>query len=139
MNNKQELNKQIKFREENEQMNKLTREDYKNMEKKMRNDKIFEDKKHTNKISKLLQKRHDREASIIKKQYPQLSNKEIDRILVDYREYQNLISATENFMDFPINYEDSNIHKFLTKDDIEELKLAIEEMTIFVESLEDVE
>ena len=32
----------------------------------MRNDKIFEDKKHTNKISKLLQKRHDREASIIK-------------------------------------------------------------------------
>ena len=76
---------------------------------------------------------------LLKKQYPQLSNKEIDRILVDYREYQNLISATENFMDFPINYEDSNIHKFLTKDDIEELKLAIEEMTIFVESLEDVE
>ena len=34
------------------------------------------------------------------KQYPQLSNKEIDRILVDYREYQNLISATENLMDF---------------------------------------
>lgn len=90
-----------------------------------------------NKISKLLQKRHDREASIIKKQYPQLSNKEIDRILVDYREYQNLISATENLMDFPINYEDSNIHKFLTKDDIEELKLAIEEMTTFVESLEE--
>ena len=37
MKNKQNLNKNIKFREENEQMNKLTREDYKNMEKKMRN------------------------------------------------------------------------------------------------------
>ena len=137
MKNKQNLNKNIKFREENEQMNKLTREDYKNMEKKMRNDKIFEDKKHTNKISKLLQKRYDREASIIKKQYPQLSNKEIDRILVDYREYQNLISATENLMDFPINYEDSNIHKFITEDDVEDLKLAIEEMTSFIEKLEE--
>ncbi|MEJ7314547.1 pathogenicity island protein, partial [Staphylococcus epidermidis] len=48
-----------------------------------------------------------------------------------------LISATENLMDFPINYEDSNIHKFITKDDIEDLKLAIEEMTSFVEKLEE--
>lgn len=134
---KQSLNKNIKFREENEQMNKLTREDYKNMEKKMRNDKIFEDKKHTNKISKLLQKRHDREVSIIKKEYPQLRNEELDRILVDYREYQNLISAIETFTDFPINYEDSNIYKFITKDDVEELKWAIEEMTSFIGKLEE--
>ncbi|KAB2253523.1 MULTISPECIES: pathogenicity island protein [Staphylococcus] len=139
MNNKQELNTTNNFREENEQMNKLTREDYKNMEKKIRNDKIFEDKKHTNKISKLLQKRHDREASIIKKQYPQLSNKEIDRILVDYREYQNLISATETLMDFPINYEDANVRQFITKDDIEDLKVAIGEMTSFIGNMEDAE
>ena len=137
MKNKQNLNKNNKFREENEQMNKLTREDYKNMEKKMRNDKIFEDKKHTNKISKLLQKRHDREVSIIKKEYPQLRNEELDRILVDYREYQNLISAIETFTDFPINYEDSNIYKFITKDDVEELKWAIEEMTSFIGKLEE--
>lgn len=139
MNNKQELNTTNNFREENEQMNKLTREDYKNMEKKIRNDKIFEDKKHTNKISKLLQKRHDREASIIKKQYPQLSNKEIDRILVDYREYQNLISATETLMDFPINYEYANVRQFITKDDIEDLKVAIGEMTSFIGNMEDAE
>lgn len=137
MKNKQNLNKNNKFREEKEQMNKLTREDYKNMEKKMRNDKIFEDKKHTNKVIKLLQKRHDREASIIKKEYPQLSDKEIDSILVDYREYQNLISAIETFTDFPINYEDSSIHKFITKDDVEELKWAIEEMTSFIGKLEE--
>ncbi|MFI8613800.1 pathogenicity island protein, partial [Staphylococcus capitis] len=34
-------------------------------------------------------------------------------------------------------YEDSNISKFLTKDDIEELKLAVEEMLVFVERLEE--
>ena len=32
MKNKQNLNKNNKFREENEQMNKLTREDYKNID-----------------------------------------------------------------------------------------------------------
>jgi len=42
-------------------------------------------------------------------------------------------------MDFPINYEDSNIHKLITKNDVEELKWAIEEMTSFIEKLEDIE
>ncbi|EEQ79712.1 hypothetical protein STAWA0001_2442 [Staphylococcus warneri L37603] len=40
-------------------------------------------------------------------------------------------------MDFPINYEDSNIHNFITKDDVEDLKLVIEEMTSFIEKLEE--
>ena len=40
-------------------------------------------------------------------------------------------------MDFPINYEDSNIYKFITKDDVEELKWAIEEMTSFIGKLEE--
>ena len=47
------------------------------------------------------------------------------------------MSAVGTFTDFPLIYEDSNISKFLTKDDIAELKIAIEEMAIFVESLED--
>ncbi|RQN21164.1 pathogenicity island protein, partial [Paraburkholderia tropica] len=47
--------------------------------------------------------------------------------------------AIDTFIDFPIIYEDSNIGKFLTKDDVEDLKLAIEEMTSFVEKLEGAE
>lgn len=69
--------------------------------------------------------------------YPYLNDNEILEITNDYQEYKNLVQATETFTDFPIIYEDSNISKFLTKDDIEELKIAIEEMTIFVESLEE--
>ena len=42
-------------------------------------------------------------------------------------------------MDFPINYEDSNVRQFITKDDVEELKCAIEEMTSFIGKLEDIE
>ncbi|TGQ79447.1 pathogenicity island protein, partial [Mesorhizobium sp. M8A.F.Ca.ET.208.01.1.1] len=47
-----------------------------------------------------------------------------------------LLSAADTFTDFPIIYEDSNISKFLTKDDIEELKIAIEEMENFINKLE---
>lgn len=137
MNNKQKLNKQIKFREENETMNKLNNKDYKNIEDKLNYDHIVNDKKHIKKMSKLLQKRRNKDISIIKKMYPYLNNNEILEITNDYQEYKNLVQATETFTDFPIIYEDSNISKFLTKDDIEELKLAVEEMLVFVERLEE--
>ncbi|MCG1473440.1 pathogenicity island protein [Staphylococcus epidermidis] len=118
-------------------MKNLTKNDYKNIESKVSGDLIFKDKKHVKKMSKLLQKRRNKDISIIKKMYPYLNNNEILEITNDYQEYKNLVKATETFTDFPIIYGDSNISKFLTKDDIEELKLAIEEMTIFVESLEE--
>ena len=137
MNNKQKLNKQIKFREENETMNKLNNKDYKNIEDKLNYDHIVNGKKHIKKMSKLLQKRRSKDISIIKKMYPYLNNNEILEITNDYQEYKNLVQATETFTDFPIIYEDSNISKFLTKDDIEELKLAVEEMLVFVERLEE--
>ncbi|GGI38302.1 MULTISPECIES: hypothetical protein [Staphylococcus] len=137
MNNKQKLNKQIKFREENETMNKLNNKDYKNIEDKLNYDHIVNGKKHIKKMSKLLQKRRNKDISIIKKMYPYLNNNEILEITNDYQEYKNLVQATETFTDFPIIYEDSNISKFLTKDDIEELKLAVEEMLVFVERLEE--
>ncbi len=137
MNNKQKLNKQIKFREENETMNKLNNKDYKNIEDKLNYDHIVNSKKHIKKMSKLLQKRRNKDISIIKKMYPYLNNNEILEITNDYQEYKNLVQATETFTDFPIIYEDSNISKFLTKDDIEELKLAVEEMLVFVERLEE--
>lgn len=139
MNNKQELTKQIKFGEENEKMKNLTNQDFKNIEGKLNYEHMVNGKKHTSKMIKLLQKRHAKNVSVIKSEYPYLSDNEISEILADYREYEDLMSAVETFTDFPNIYEDSNISKFLTKDDIEELKLAIEEMTIFVESLEDVE
>ena len=137
MNNKQKLNKHIKFREENETMNKLNNKDYKNIEDKLNYDHIVNGKKHIKKMSKLLQKRRNKDISIIKKMYPYLNNNEILEITNDYQEYKNLVQATETFTDFPIIYEDSNISKFLTKDDIEELKLAVEEMLVFVERLEE--
>ena len=56
------------------------------------------------------------------KMYPYLNDNEILEITNDYQEYKNIVQATETFTDFPINYEDSNISKFLTKDDIAELK-----------------
>ena len=139
MNNKQNLNKNNKFREENEQMNKLTREDYKNIDGKLNYDYMVNGKKRTKKMSKLLQKEYRRDASIIKSEYPRLSDSEISEAIMDYRNYKELVRATETLMDFPINYEDSNIHKFITKDDVEELKWAIEEMTSFIGKLEDVE
>ena len=49
MNNKQKLNKQIKFREENETMNKLNNKDYKNIEDKFNYDHIVNGKKHIKK------------------------------------------------------------------------------------------
>lgn len=118
-------------------MNKLTREDYKNIENKLNYDHMVNGKKRTKKMSKLLQKEYRRDASIIKSEYPRLSDSEISEIIMNYRNYKELVRATETLMDFPINYEDSNVRQFITKDDIEELKIAIEEMTIFVESLED--
>lgn len=51
MKNKQNLNKNNKFREENEQMNKLTREDYKNIDGKLNYEHIVNNK---SKIEKYL-------------------------------------------------------------------------------------
>ncbi|MBJ7885430.1 pathogenicity island protein [Bacillaceae bacterium HSR45] len=118
-------------------MNKLTKQEYKNIENKLNYDHMVNGKKRTKKMSKLLQKEYRRDASIIKSEYPRLSDSEISEVIMDYRNYKELVRATENLMDFPINYEDSNIHKFITKDDVEDLKLAIEEMTSFVEKLEE--
>lgn len=137
MNINQKLNTTNKFREENEKMKKLTNQDFKNIEGKLNYEHMVNGKKHTNKMIKLLQKRHAKNVSVIKSEYPYLSDNEISEILADYREYEDLLSATETFIDFPNIYEDSNIGKFLTKDDIEELKIAIEEMTVFVERLEE--
>lgn len=137
MEQEQKLNKQIKFGEENKKMKNLTNQDYKDIENEVKRDLIFKDKKHIKKMTKLLQKRRNKDISIIKKMYPSLNNNEILEITNDYQEYKNLVQATETFTDFPIIYEDSNISKFLTKDDIEELKLAVEEMLVFVERLEE--
>lgn len=137
MNNNQKLNATNKFREENEKMKKLTNQDFKNIEDKLNYEHMVNGKKHTSKMIKLLQKRHAKNVSVIKSEYPYLSDNEISEILADYREYEDLLSAIDIFIDFPSIYEDSNISKFLTEDDIAGLKLAIEEMTIFVERLEE--
>ncbi|MDU0434830.1 pathogenicity island protein [Staphylococcus haemolyticus] len=137
MNNKQKLNTTNNFREENEKMKNLTNQDFKDIENEVKRDLIFKDKKHIKKMAKLLQKRRNKDISIIKKMHPSLNNNEILEITNDYQEYKNLVQATETFTDFPIIYGDSNISKFLTEDDIEDLKMAVEEMTIFVESLEE--
>ncbi|AXV43304.1 hypothetical protein Ssp1_23190 [Staphylococcus sp. M0911] len=120
-------------------MNKLTKQEYKNMENKLNYDHMVNGKKRTKKMSKLLQKEYRRDASIIKSEYPRLSDSEISEIIMDYRNYKELVRATETLMDFPFNYEDSNVHQFITKDDIEDLKVAIGEMTSFVENMEDAE
>ncbi|MGW9855878.1 putative CopG family antitoxin [Staphylococcus hominis] len=137
MNINQKLNTTNKFREENEKMKKLTNQDFKNIEDKLNYEHMVNGKKHTSKMIKLLQKRHAKNVSVIKSEYPYLSDNEISEILADYREYEDLLSAIDIFIDFPSIYEDSNISKFLTEDDIAGLKLAIEEMTIFVERLEE--
>ena len=137
MNINKKLNTTNNFREENEKMNNLSNQDFKNIENEVKRDLIFKDKKHIKKMTKLLQKRRNKDISIIKKMYPYLNNNEILEITNDYQEYKNLVQATETFTDFPIIYGDSNISKFLTEDDIEDLKMAVEEMTIFVESLEE--
>lgn len=136
MNNKQKFNKQIKFGEENKKMKNLTNQDFKDIENKVKHDLIFKDKKHIKKMTKLLQKRRNKDISIIKKMYPYLSNNEILEITNDYQEYKNLVQATETFTDFPIIYQDSNISKFLNEENIEDLKMAVEEMLVFVERLE---
>ncbi|PTF45044.1 pathogenicity island protein [Staphylococcus cohnii] len=137
MEQEQKLNKQIKFGKENKKMKNLTNQDFKDIKGKLNYEHMVNGKKHTSKMIKLLQKRHTKNVSIIKSEYPYLSDNEISEILADYREYEDLMSAVGTFTDFPLIYEDSNISKFLTKDDIAELKIAIEEMAIFVESLED--
>ena len=137
MNINQKLNTTNKFREENEKMKKLTNQDFKNIEDKLNYEHMVNGKKHTSKMIKLLQKRHAKNVSVIKSEYPYLSDNEISEILADYREYEDLLSAIDIFIDFPSIYEDSNISKFLTEDDIAGLKLAIEEMTTFVERLEE--
>lgn len=118
-------------------MKNLTNQDFKNIKGKLNYEHMTNGKKHTSKMIKLLQKRHIKNLSVIKSEYPYLSDNEIFEILADYREYEDLLSAIETFTDFPSIYEGSNISKFLTLDDIENLKIAIEEMTIFVESLEE--
>ena len=133
----QKLNTTNNFREENEKMNNLTNQDFKDIENKVKHDLIFKDKKHIKKMTKLLQKRRNKDISIIKKMYPYLSNNEILEITNDYQEYKNIIQATETFTDFPIIYECSNISKFLTEENIEDLKMAVEEMTVFVERMEE--
>ncbi|MBO0384684.1 MULTISPECIES: hypothetical protein [Staphylococcus] len=137
MNINQKLNTTNKFREENEKMKNLTNQDFKNIENEVKHDLIFKDKKHIKKMTKLLQKRRNKDISIIKKMYPYLNNNEILEITNDYQEYKNIIQATETFTDFPIIYEDSNISKFLTEENIEDLKMAVEEMLVFVERLEE--
>ncbi|WP_145464191.1 pathogenicity island protein [Staphylococcus hominis] len=136
MNINKKLNTKNNFREENEKMNNLSKEEYKTIKGKMKYEHMVNDKKHTSKMIKLLQKRHAKDVSVVKSEFPHLSDKDITEILGDYREYEDLMSSAGTFIDFPIIYQDSNISKFLTKDDIEELKIAIEEMTAFVESLE---
>ncbi|MCG2353080.1 pathogenicity island protein [Staphylococcus epidermidis] len=120
-------------------MNKLTKQEYKNIENKLNYDHMVNGKKRTKKMSKLLQKEYRRDASIIKSEYSRLSDSEISEIIMNYRNYKELLIATETFTDFPFNYEDSNVHQFITKDDIEDLKVAIGEMTSFVENMEDAE
>ena len=137
MNINKKLNTKNNFREENEKMNNLTNQDFKDIESKLNYEHMVNGKKHTSKMIKLLQKRHAKNVSVIKSEYPYLSDNEISEILADYREYEDLLSAIDIFIDFPSIYEDSNISKFLTEDDIAGLKLAIEEMTIFVERLEE--
>lgn len=136
MINNKKLNTTNNFREENEKMNNLTNQDFKDIENKVKRDLIFKDKKHIKKMMKLLQKRRNKDISIIKKMYPYLNNNEILEITNDYQEYKNLVQATETFTDFPIIYQDSNISKFLTEENIEDLKMAVEEMLVFVERLE---
>ncbi|RIO62853.1 pathogenicity island protein, partial [Staphylococcus haemolyticus] len=69
MNINQKLNTTNNFREENEKMNNLTNQDFKDIENKVSHDLIFKDKKHIKKMTKLLQKRRNKDISIIKKMY----------------------------------------------------------------------
>lgn len=137
MNINQKLNTTNKFREENEKMKNLTNQDFKNIKGKLNYEHMANGKKHTSKMIKLLQKRHLKNLSVIKSEYPYLSDNEIFEILADYREYEDLLSAIDTFIDFPSIYEDSNISKFLTEENIEDLKMAVEEMLVFVERLEE--
>lgn len=118
-------------------MEKLNSKDYENIKSIVSIDRNINNSSFTKKMLKLLQKRHDREFSIIKKEYPNLSDDEIVNVLGDYREYTDLIDSIYIFMDFPSNYMDSNISNLLTEDDIEDLQIAIEEMEDFVEGLEE--
>jgi len=118
-------------------MNKLTKQDYKNIEKAVSYDRIFKDEEHAKKMTELLQKRHDRDVSVVSEEYPNLNDNEISAILDDYRNYKELVQAIEIFTDFPTKYPDLNVSHFITEDNIEDLKTAIEEMENFVGNLEE--
>ena len=100
MNINQKLKTTNNFREENEKMKNLTNQDFKNIEDKLNYEHMVNGKKHTSKMIKLLQKRHAKNVSVIKSEYPYLSDNEISEILADYREYEDLLSATEVYKSF---------------------------------------
>ena len=56
--------------------------------------------KSTLKNEQTTTKEYRRDASIIKSEYPRLSDSEISEIIMDYRNYKELVRATENLMDF---------------------------------------
>lgn len=56
MNINQKLNTTNNFREENEKMKNLTKNDYKNIESKVSGDLIFKDKKHVKKNDETITK-----------------------------------------------------------------------------------
>ena len=65
MEQEQKLNKQIKFGEENKKMKNLTNQDFKDIENEVKRDLILKTKSIL-KMTKLLQKRRNKDISIIK-------------------------------------------------------------------------
>lgn len=119
-------------------MKKLNSRDFENIKKTLDGVRIFGNNSISKKMIKLLQKQHANDESILNKEYPNLNNGEISEILGDYREYKELLNAIEVFRDFPENYAGQNVNRFLIEDDVEELKEVIEEMTYYVENLEEI-
>ena len=66
MEKEQKLNKQIKFGKENKKMKNLTNQDFKDIENEVKRDLILKTKSIL-KMAKLLQKRRNKDISIIKK------------------------------------------------------------------------
>lgn len=118
-------------------MENLHGKDFKNIKKVLDGGRIFKNNSIDKKIIKLFQKQHANDESILSKEYPNLNADDRSQILADYREYRELINAIEVFRDFPTNYAESNVNRFLTEDDIEDLKGAVEEMAYYVEIMEE--
>lgn len=118
-------------------MKNLNDKDFKNIKKVLEGGRIFKNNSIDKKIIKLFQKQHANDESILSKEYPNLNADDRSQILADYREYRELINAIEVLRDFPTNYAESNVNRFLTEDDIEDLKGAVEEMAYYVEIVED--